>query len=295
MRAQCPCCIRTEKSSGVRTVIRFGQFRRRSDQRYIQRYKCQLCKKTFSTATTDPCFRQLKRQFNVRIFELLASGVSQRRLSYVLRLNRKTIKRKFIFLGLRAKYQLQQSNLQFPLATAIQFDDLETFEHTKCKPLSVTLAVEEETRRILSYSVSSMPAKGRLATIALKKYGLRRDERSQGRKIMFKNLQLLTHSRAMIKSDQSPHYPKDVKKYFPQAQHITTKGGRGAKTGQGELKKLKLDPLFSLNHTFAKMRADINRLIRKTWCTTKRKDRLDLHIAMMAVYHNQYLLGRKRV
>lgn len=295
MRAQCPYCIKRSTSSEARTLIRFGQYRRRSDQRYIQRYKCVLCKKTFSSATIDPCFRQLKRQFNLRIFEMLASGVSQRRLAYLLRLNRKTIKRKFIFLGKQAVVNLAQTNLQFPKAISIQFDDLETFEHSKHKPLSVTLALEEKTRRILSYSVSRMPAKGKHAVISQKRYGPRKDERALGRKKLFKELQALVSPVAIIKSDQNPHYAKDVESFFPLVQHITTKGGRGAKTGQGELKKLKFDPLFSLNHTFAKMRADINRLIRKTWCTTKRKDRLELHIAIMSVYHNQYLLGRKRV
>jgi hypothetical protein len=93
----------------------------------------------------------------------------------------------------------------------------------------------------------------------------------------------------VIKSDKSPHYPKDVKTYFPEATHITYKGRKPADAGQGELKEGIFDPLFSLNHTFAKMRADIARLIRETWTTTKRADRLYLNIALMAVLHNQLL------
>jgi len=51
----------------------------------------------------------------------------------------------------------------------IQFDDLETSEHTKCKPLSVALAVEPRSRKILAFSVSQMPSKGRLARISRRK------------------------------------------------------------------------------------------------------------------------------
>jgi hypothetical protein len=61
-----------------------------------------------------------------------------------------------------------------------EFDDMETFEHTKLKPLSVTLAVQYQTRRILGFQVSQMPAKGLLAQKAFEKYGYREDKRSEG-------------------------------------------------------------------------------------------------------------------
>ena len=48
-----------------------------------------------------------------------------------------------------------------------------------------------------------------------------------------------------------------------------SKGEKAAITGQGELKKKQRDPLFSINHTLAMLRANINRLVRRTWCTTK--------------------------
>ena len=54
-------------------------------------------------------------------------------------------------------------------------------------------------------------------------------------------------------------------------------------------KKVKFDPLFSLNHTFAMLRANVNRLFRKTWCTTKKPQRLADHLALYALYHNEVL------
>jgi hypothetical protein len=59
--------------------------------------------------------------------------------------------------------------------------------------------------------------------------------------------------------------------------------------GQGELKSGGFDPLFSFNHTAAMLRANINRLVRKTWCTTKRIDRLEAHIALYVQFHNREL------
>jgi hypothetical protein len=198
-------------------------------------------------------------------------------------------------LGFHAKIALSIHNLSRPLARIIQFDDLETFEHTKYKPVSVTLAVEETTRRILAVAVSQMPAKGRLVKKSVQKYGARKDQRSKGRRRLFETLKPLIEPKSIIKSDQNPHYIKDVKRHFPEARHVPFKGQRGANTGQGELKKVEYDPLFSLNHTCAKLRADICRLIRKTWSTTKLKERLELHLLLYAVYHNLSLLAPKRV
>ncbi|EQC44199.1 hypothetical protein [Bacteriovorax sp. Seq25_V] len=51
-----------------------------------------------------------------------------------------------------------------------------------------------------------------------------------------------------------------MSKYFPEAEYRRYKGGRGCIAGQGELKKLRFDPLFTLNHTCAMFRSNINRL-----------------------------------
>ena len=290
MRVSCPRCQpNRSKSSKTCPVVRFGQFYRRSDSRQIQRFRCLACKKTFSNATFHPCFKQKKRHKNEPLRKLLSSGVSQRRAARLLHINLKTVARKLIFLSHEARTKLHLYNIERPKALVIEFDDLETFEHTKCKPLSVTLAVESETRRILGFRVAQMPAKGLLAKISVKKYGKRRDFRSQERKFLFQGLKPYVHEKATIKSDSNPHYPEDVKRFFPEAKHETFLGARGSTTGQGELKKLRFDPLFSLNHTCAKLRADINRLFRKTWCTTKKPPRLADHLAIYALYHNQNL------
>lgn len=287
----CPFCAFTSDSlSGYPRIVRFGTFYRKSDSKRIQRFRCLRCSKHFSMATLHSCFRQNKRNKNEQVRRLLSSGVSQRRAARILNLNRTTIARKLIFLAQEARLFFDISNSIDTKASIVEFDDLETFEHTKCKPLSVTLAVESGRRRILGFQVSQMPAKGHLARKAFKKYGFRKDERTRGRKALFERLQPLIDERATIKSDSNPHYPGDVKKYFPNCHHQSFLGSRGSTTGQGELKKIRFDPLFSLNHTCAKFRADINRLVRKTWCTTKKPDRLADHIAIYCHYHNQHLV-----
>jgi hypothetical protein len=86
------------------------------------------------------------------------------------------------------------------------------------------------------------------------------------------------------------YYPLPVKQVFPESLHQVFKGQRGCVVGQGELKALGFDPLFSLNHTAAMLRANINRLFRRTWNTTKKPMCLTYHIAIYVFFHNLRLL-----
>ena len=294
MSLLCPNCHSNPNGSGPPAkVVLHGSFQRRSDQKSIQRYRCRGCGNCFSDATESACVWQKKRHFNQRVMELLVSGVSQRRSAKILKLNRKTVVRKFLFLGRHAKELLPKLNSYFGKVQNMEFDDLETFEHSKLKPLSVPIAVEYKTRWILGFRVSSMAAKGKLAALARKKYGPRADHRTIKREELFSEIKEFIDPNAEIKSDQNPHYPASVKKHFPNAKHKTFKGRRGCVVGQGELKRGGFDPIFSLNHTCAMLRANINRLFRRTWCTTKLADRLEFHIALYALYHNLVLIKKR--
>jgi hypothetical protein len=220
-------------------------------------------------------------------------GVSMRGIARKQNLHRTTIMRKLVHLGRKSKRNLTSTNLRLPKASHIQFDDQETCEQSKCKPLSITLAVEHGTRRILDFEVSQSPPKSSLAKMALKRYGIRKDQRRQGRQNLFRRLQNLVHPEALIESDQNPHYPPDVKRFFPKAVHVAYKGRRAKSHGMGELKK-GFDPLFSLNHTCAMNRDRIKRLARKTWAISKKKEFLDLHLAIYADHHNQNLRTLKK-
>lgn len=294
MKINCPnpyCVLKHPKSPKIKSIVRNGSSFRKSDSRFIQRYYCRLCGRFFSRATFDPRFGQRKRRLNSAIDRYLCSGVSQRRAAKLLGIDPKTVARKLRFLGAQARAENEKDLVPFKSCKlkSVQFDDLETSEHTKCKPLSVSLAVAPRSRKILGFSVSQMPAKGLLVKIAKRKYPHRPDHRSRGWGELFYGLQRFVAPEATFLSDENPHYPKFVAHYFPNAKHETTPGGRGAIVGQGELKKLKFDPLFSLNHTCAMLRANLNRLFRRTWCTTKKVHGLIDHLAIYVRYHNRCL------
>ena len=274
-------------------VIRDGSFWRHEDSKLIQRYRCKSCGIRFSSATFTATYRQKKRRVNPPLLKLLASGVSLRRSAILLGVNRRTVERKLPFLANRCRKLNDRHLNQFKERVHnIQIDDLITKENSKLKPLSVSIAVDENRRLILGAEVSQIPAFGHLSKLAVKKYGARKDELFEGLTRLFQRITPIVSSEVVVKSDEHQRYPGFISAYLPRARHLTFPGQRGCIVGQGELKKVNFDPLFIINHTCAILRANINRLIRKTWCTTKDPARLKDHLDLYIYFHNQKLLKK---
>lgn len=284
MVIQCPKC-----GSVKENIKKSGAYFRTSDSQRIPRYKCKLCQKSFSSATFSPNYNQNKRRLNPVINKLLCSTMSLRRIAIVLGVNRKTVARKRQVLAQQAELK-HASWLKNQVIDYVQFDDLETIEHTKLKPVTVTLFVDHR-RKILGFDVARIRAKGHLVALSQRKYGIRANEALKMRDKLFKSMTEVIHPKALFESDEHPAYPHLIKKYFPQAEHITHKSIRACIAGQGELKKAKYDPLFKINHTFAMLRANVNRLIRRTWNTTKNLEALKEHLTIYMQFHNEVLTG----
>src|ERR1700722_15068012 len=133
----CPFFTKEFGLSEVRFhVVRAGFFKRKCDSRKVRRFRCRRCRRYFSNSTFSRFFGQKKRHLNMRLWVLLCSGVSQRRSAKLLGLSRTTVATKLCGLGPWAEEILVGHNLTKSKESTFQFDDLETFEHTKCKPLS---------------------------------------------------------------------------------------------------------------------------------------------------------------
>ena len=274
-------------------TIRDGTFRRAEDSKTIQRFRCKTCGRRFSHATFSESYRQKKRRINHPLLNLLASGVSQRRAAILLRVHRRTVERKFPLLARRARTLNEKHLSRFKgRIFNLQIDDLITKENSKLKPLSVSIAVDEDRRLILGAEVSKIPAFGHLSRLAIKKYGYREDEHFAGLTRLFQRITPLVSTEVLIKSDEHLRYPGFISAYLPKAKHLQFKSERGCIAGQGELKKVQFDPLFIVNHTCAMLRANVNRLIRKTWCTTKDPKRLKDHLDIFIYFYNQELLRK---
>lgn len=294
MNYNCPnsTCKNYQKST---SIIKDGHFFRKCDSRKIQRFKCKTCHKRFSSESLKLEKYHKKRRINYPLFKLLASGVSQRRAALLLGVSRRTVEKKLPYLGKKYK----QKNKVFleryfsQKTSSILLDDLITKENSKLKPLSVSIAVDDKSRIMLGAKVSQIPAFGHLSKIALKKYGYRKCHHKEGLDALFQEIAPYISQCTLVKSDEHRRYPEVIRRYFSDAVHEQFKSERAHVAGQGELKKGGFDPIYGVNHMCAMLRANINRLIRKTWCTTKDPKRLSDHLEIFMFFYNTILLKAK--
>ncbi len=284
----CPFCVKSKK------IKKNGSYIRSSDGKRCQRFRCLECCRTFSETHFGIEYRLRKRYLNQAVFRSLCSGVSQRRCAIILGVQRAAIARRLLRFGKCSEHNLEVYRKSREKVKKLNFDELETFEHTKCKPLTAAIAVEDKSRKILAIAVGRIPAKGPLASLSRKKYGPRPCERKRCLESIFTQLKMCLASKGLVKTDKSKAYPPFIRKYLAGWSHEVTPGRRGCVVGQGELKEGGWDPLFYLNHTYAMIRDGLKRLARRTWCTTKNPKRLLSALYMYAWFHNLYLESKDK-
>ena len=283
MNPNCPRCA----ASGV---IKHGRYQRTEDAQSIQRYRCKACGKTLSSATFTPTYRQKRRRLNRLIEADIASSTAQRRIAIKHGCARNTVARKITFLAERARLKIETWLASQSPFTDLQWDELITFEHTRLKPLSVALMVCERHRYILGFRVAQIPASGLIARRSREKYGPRRNLSGYARRDLLKTLAPHIAPKATVTCDEHPRYYDELEAALTDVNVIQHHSVRGSLTGQGELKRVGWDPLFTINHTLAMLRDNIKRLTRRTWCTTKRQSVLEDVIAIYVHFHNSRLV-----
>ncbi len=274
----CPYC-------SSRDLQRRGFYKVKILNTWKRRYFCKSCLRSSSSQTLAPTFRQKRPHLNDKILILLTNGLPQRAIARVLKCNKNTVDQKVKWLGiqddLKPKYRTNVKTLFI--------DEMESIESTKLRPLTIPLAVTDEYQ-ILSATVGRIPAKGHLSRYSIKKYGRRKNERFETLERLFLDIKAkLTEDPHIIKTDGSKIYRRLIRRHFPSSLHETFISRERIKKikellFQNEQKKV-FDPLFPLNQRCAKLRADIKRLTRRSWCTTKKPANLELILKLYI--HNQ--------
>jgi hypothetical protein len=225
--------------------------------------------------------------------------MTQRRLAKVLRCNLKTVARKLLFIaGQARKHHEAHINNGGIQTTYVQFDEMEAFEHTRLKPLSIAIAVRakfvqmdnstRQTNEIIDFKVATMNCHGRLSALARQLYGIRPDTRNQACEDVFETVAKCQKpgSGITVATDGKKVYPSILAKVIPNAIHQPT-ANRIAKAGN-------YNPLFSFNSIAGKIRHDLSRMARRSWVTTKQIWALEAHLMLYVAWNNGYPIFQHR-
>jgi hypothetical protein len=215
--------------------------------------------------------------------------VSLRETARVLKCSYKTVYLKFLWLGKRAKdFHLRQS---FRI-NELQFDETYSIEHTKLKPLGIAIAVDDNYK-ILGVQIGKIKAPGSLAAISYKKYGPRPNEsREKIHNLLASIAAQAINAPNVVKSDAKTEYKKLVREIFPKTPYQVFpssefKEKKREQKYQSQEKRV-FDPIFPVNHICARLRDHIKRLARRSWCTTKVPEHLELNIYLYMAKNNKY-------
>lgn len=115
---------RYSQSPASGRIVRKGSFYRNEDARWIPRFRCLDCRRSFSASRLLPCFGHKKRSVNLVLPRLLCSGVSQRRAALLLGINPKTVVRKLLYAAALAKQERTVENDRL-VAKGVQLDALQ--------------------------------------------------------------------------------------------------------------------------------------------------------------------------
>lgn len=218
---------------------------------------------------------------HARSFQVVCLGHHSAPHRKKLGVAKKTVERKFLRLAARARKIHEQQIEEGLLASSyVFFDEMETFEHSKLKPVSVALAVQGKTGKILDAKVARSHPK-RNAKASHKQYPHWTNNSIEARRSVMSTIKRCGRDDLTIATDKHKSYPSLVRSIAPRA-----------KIEQFRRKAFyaSYDPLFWLQHICARIRADLSRMRRRTWVTTKKMERLQAHLDLYIAYNNGYVL-----
>lgn len=280
MKVRCPTkrCPNHERKS-PEWIIRKGFFQTKSGKR-VQKYQCGCCGKYFSDQTGTLTYREHKPEATKEVFKWYCSAATQRRLARNVEVNRKTVVRKFERLSKWARKTHNEKLRSGSLVTNyIFFDEMQHHIHSRLKPVTIALAVRAKTGEILEVSVSSLPSRRKPG----RQKQLYPNWINNGWAARERTMLSLHHCRkenTVVGTDQCKIYPSLV-----HAHGFEHRALKRRKVWE------KRDPMFWLNHVCARIRADLSRMRRRTWVTSKSIKHLQMHLDLYIAYQNGYTFG----
>ena len=267
--------------------IREGSYRPLGRAHPVPRFRCRICRRGFSRQSFRADYRQKKPHLNAACLRLFISCVGQRQAARVLQVARRTIERRFRWLAAHAEAFHGNRLHGAELAGPFQLDELETFEANRYQPVTVPVLIDRRTFFLVATAVGPLRRKGRMTSV--QKQRRQRHEEIQGRRPthcaravreVLARLRPIAGVRRpfVLESDRKPLYESLGRRMFG-ARFVWSAHSASARRDRR-------NRLFPINHTNARLRHFLSRLRRRTWCISKKREDLQRHLFIAALWVN---------
>lgn len=254
----------------------------RSPRPPIPRFRCRSCYRYFSSRTFSVDFRFRHPELTPWALEQLVSSVSLRQASRLGRLSRAALERRLVRYGLHCRRLLRwasRTHLRRRLPGPFFLDEAESFEGSRLRaPLTVPMAIEGESRYTVAFAVGTLRPR-----IPRKDPRWRPSARLDRSRVVvgrcLAEIAAVAVPGAEVLTDQKPGYRAWLRSADPKAR-------LRHEPCSGKLPRGKENPLFPINHLLAMARDGLSRLRRRTWCASKRRARLWLHLSLYVAWKN---------
>ena len=237
-----------------------------------QIYECCSCKKRHTKRTGTINYRKRKQHLREQITNRYCEKQSLRGLARTINASYPTVVKYFRENAELAREANKKRIGKDLLTSYVQFDQLETYEHSKKKPVGIQISIRPKTNEVISAKVGYIPI--RALTVSKqhsKEWNVKARKSQHTLAMILETKKALNKNGATITCDKE-RGQVSLLKDFCHEDFITL-----APSSQ-ENKKI--------DRVFRRMRNDISRLNRKTICTTKDIKQLQNHIDLWTEYHN---------
>ena len=290
-------CPREQCPSHTQVPFAFqckGRFSRKVDGRTVQRYKCLVCHNGFSSQTFRLDYRLKKPWLPLAIFQALVSKCSIRQAGRNLGSKPDTVLHHLGLLGEQGRQVhtafLERHKRDGPgLSGTFQLDELVTFEvDRRLQPLTMPVLMSKSTRFVVHADTGTLPAHGNL-----REYDKQRKkawEKAAGGKRVSRSKEATTTCFEVLRdhlgADASFDVQTDEKKsYRLVLRQVFGKQIRHQWVNSKAVRN-RANLLFPINNSLAQTRDNLSRLVRRSWCHSKRERNLRLHLWVWILYRN---------
>jgi transposase-like protein len=270
---------------------RQGAFRARCRKEAVPRFRCSTCRKGFSRQTFRADYRDRRPDLNVRVLQMLVSGVGLRQTAREVGIGVHAVQNKFR-KHCRVLRGLNRNLLRrLPPGRTFLLDELETFEDLSILPVTVPVLIEKQSKLVVATGaapIRRVRKKGSQRQRWLQRYEQEHGKRQDlgrasvtGAFVRFRHL--LAGARATLLTDEKALYGSLCRRLL---------GGQVAhQQFSSLLPRDTKNPLFAINHTDAMLRDNCGRLRRRSWLVSKKAKYLRLQLELFTAYRNWH---RKR-
>jgi hypothetical protein len=144
------------------TWIRFGSYSRKCEPRCIQRFRCNHCRRTFSTQSFSTTYYLKRPELLEKVFHRLLAGSGCRQITREAGCAHSTVVGQAARLGRHALLFLAHHRPPLPVSEPLVIDGFESFAYSQYQPLYLNLAVGADSHFTYGFTLSTLRRKGRM-------------------------------------------------------------------------------------------------------------------------------------